>query len=173
MGGGGLKIFRPHQSPAGTKSDGGGGTCKKNPTEAETTHLMQNLAIFCYFKHEIQLFKVLLSLKVVKFDTMYLNFSNVRRRTSAGGGGGDKPWSKNGDKCRWGGGIDNIFAGWGPPRKKTLGILTILHRLPKNEHVLFSTRINNTFLKNNVPYASYGKLSGWGAPCISGWISSS
>ena len=31
---------------------------------------------------------VLLSLKVVKFDTkMYLNFSNFRGRTSAGGGG--------------------------------------------------------------------------------------
>ena len=42
---------------------------------------------FCYFKHEIQLFKVLLSLKV-KFDTkMYLNFSNFRGRTSAGGVG--------------------------------------------------------------------------------------
>ena len=37
---------------------------------------------------EIQLFNVLLSLKVVKFDTkMYLNFSNFRGRTSAGGGG--------------------------------------------------------------------------------------
>ena len=38
---GGLKIFRPSQSPMGTKSDGGG-TCEKNPTEAETAHLMQN-----------------------------------------------------------------------------------------------------------------------------------
>ena len=48
-----------------------------------------------------------MSLKVVKFDTtMYLNFSNFRGRTSAGG---DKSWSKNGDKCRMG--IDKIFAG--------------------------------------------------------------
>ena len=91
----------------------------KSPTEAKTAHLMQNLAIFCYFKHEIQLFKVLLSLQVVKFDTkMYLHFSNFRGRTSAGGG--NKPWSKNGDKM--GGGIGKIFAGWGtphsPPRKK-------------------------------------------------------
>ena len=40
---------------------------------------MQDWAIFCYFKHEIRLFKVLLSLKVVKFDTkMYLDFSNFR-----------------------------------------------------------------------------------------------
>ena len=44
---------------------------------------------------------------------MYLNFSNFRGQTSAGGGG-DKPWSKNGDKCRMGG-IDKIFAGWGGP----------------------------------------------------------
>ena len=53
---------------------------------------------------------------------MYLNFSNFRGRTSAGGG---KPWSKNGDKCRMGG-IGKIFTGWGhpsqspPPGKKTL-----------------------------------------------------
>ena len=41
--GGGLKIFRPRRFPAGTKSDGGGGLAKKkNPTEAETAHLMQN-----------------------------------------------------------------------------------------------------------------------------------
>ena len=45
------------------------GDLQKNPTEAKTAHLMQNKAIFFYFKHEIQLFKVLLSLKVVKFDT--------------------------------------------------------------------------------------------------------
>ena len=44
------------------------GTCEKNSTEAKTAHLMQNKAIFCYFKPEIQLFKVLLSLKVVKFE---------------------------------------------------------------------------------------------------------
>ena len=38
--------------------------------------------------------------------------------------GGDRLWSENGDKCRMGGGIDQIFANWGdppvPPRKKTL-----------------------------------------------------
>ena len=40
--GGGLKIFGPRRSPTGTKSDGGGGTCKKNLTEAKNAHLMQN-----------------------------------------------------------------------------------------------------------------------------------
>ena len=90
----------------------GGGGLVKNPTEAKTAHLMQNWPIFCYFKHEIQLFNVLFSLKVVKFDTkIYLNFSNFRGRTSAGG---DKPWSKNGDKCQMGG-IGKIFARWGDP----------------------------------------------------------
>ena len=69
------------------RSQMGGGNLRKNPTEAKTAYLMQNKAIFCYCKHEIQLFKVLLSLKVVKFDTkMNLNFSNFRGRTSAGGG---------------------------------------------------------------------------------------
>ena len=43
---------------------------------------------------------------------MYLNFSNFRGRISAGG---DKPWSKNGDKCPMGG-IGKIFAGWGDPK---------------------------------------------------------
>ena len=81
---------------------------------------MQNYAIFCYFKHEIQLFKVLLSLKVVKFDTkMYLNFSNFRGQTSAGGGQALGP--KPGTSVGWG--IGKIFARWGTPpvpREKTL-----------------------------------------------------
>ena len=68
---------------------------------------------FCYFKHEIQLFKVLLSLKVVKFDTkMYLNFSNFQGRTLAGGGQAlVQKWGQVSD----GGGIGKIFAGWGTP----------------------------------------------------------
>ena len=95
---GGLKIFGPRRRPTGTKSDGG--TCEKNPTEAITAHLMQNLVIFCYFKHEIQLFKVLLSLKV-KFDTkMYLIFSNFQGRTSDGGGTSLGP--KTGTSVGWG-----------------------------------------------------------------------
>ena len=101
-------------SPTGTKLDGGG-LAKKNLTEAKTAHLMQNWAMFCYFKHEIQLFKVLLSLKVVKCDTkMYLNLSNFRGRTSAGG---DKPWSKNGDSVRWGGQLTKFLLDGGTPRK--------------------------------------------------------
>ena len=72
-----LKIFGPRRSPMGKKSDGGG--LAKNATEAKTAHLMQNYDIFLLFKHEIQLIKVLSSLKVVKFDTkMYLKFSNFR-----------------------------------------------------------------------------------------------
>ena len=60
-----------------------------------------------------------MSLKVVKFDTkMYLNFSNFRGRTSAGGG--DKPWSKNRDKW-WMGGIGKIFARWGDPPQSSPG----------------------------------------------------
>ena len=61
----------------------------------------------------MQLFKVLLSLKVVKYDTkMYLNFSNFRGRTSAGGG--QALAQKRGQVSD--GGIDNIFAGWGDPQ---------------------------------------------------------
>ena len=39
--GGTKKVWSP-RSPMGTKSDGGGGPCEKNLTEAETAHLMQN-----------------------------------------------------------------------------------------------------------------------------------
>ena len=89
-----------------------GGTCKKNPTETETAHLMQNLAVFCYFKDEIQLFKILLSLKEVKFDTkMYLNFSNFWGRTLAGG---TSLGPKTGTSVGWG--VDKICAGWGTPQ---------------------------------------------------------
>ena len=92
----------------------GGGTLRKNSTEAKTAHWCKVRPFFFYFKHEIQLFKVLPSLKVVTFCTkMYLNFSDCRGWTSAGGGA--KPWSKNGDKCRmWG--VDNFFARWGDPQ---------------------------------------------------------
>ena len=73
--------------------------------------------------YEIQLFKVLLSLKVVKFDTkMYLNFSNFWGRTSVGGG--QALVQRRGQVLD--GGIDKIFAGWGtpsPPRKKPCMIL--------------------------------------------------
>ena len=63
-----------------------------------------------------------MSLKVVKFDTkMYLNFSDFRGRTSAGGGGGQALVQKRGQVSD-GGGIGKIFAGWGgppsPPQEK-------------------------------------------------------
>ena len=59
-----------------------------------------------------------MSLKVVKCNTeMYLNFSNFRGRTSTGG---QALVQKRGPVSD--GGIDNIFAGWGPsvPQEKTL-----------------------------------------------------
>ena len=78
---------------------------------------MQNKAIFCYSKHEIQLFKVLLSWKVVKFDTkMYSNFSNFRGWTSAGGGTSLGP--KTGTSVGWGGLAKFSPDGGDPPRKK-------------------------------------------------------
>ena len=51
---------------------------------------------------------------------MYLKFSNFRGQTSAGG---DKPWSKNGDKCRMGGGLAKFSPDGGTPQspqEKTL-----------------------------------------------------
>ena len=61
---------------------------------------MQNKAIFCYFKHEIQLFKVLLSFKVVNFDTqMYLNFQIFRDELRLWG---TSLGLKMGTSVRWG-----------------------------------------------------------------------
>ena len=65
-------------------------------------------------KHEIQLYKVpvLLSLKVVKFDTkMYLNFSNFWGRNSAGG---TSPGPKTGTSVGWGG-LTKFLPDGGPP----------------------------------------------------------
>ena len=69
-----------------------------------------------------------MSLKIVKFDTkMYLNFSIFGDEPRLGG---RQALVQNGDKCRLGGGIDQIFAGWeGPtssPEKKTLVVLQCL-----------------------------------------------
>ena len=106
----------------GTKSDGGG-TCEKNLTWCQNCPLQMilNQAIFnCYFKHRnTKLFKVLLSLKLVRFDTkMYLNFSNFLGQISAGGG--QALVQKRGQLSN--GGIGKIFVGWGdsqsPPEKK-------------------------------------------------------
>ena len=46
---GGLKIFRPRRSPAGTKSDGGG-DLQKNPTEAKTAYLIIMIIIIKIYK---------------------------------------------------------------------------------------------------------------------------
>ena len=52
-----------------------------------------------------------MSLKVVKFDTkMYFQIFGENL-----GWGGDKPWSKNGDKCRMGG-IGKILPDGGNPQ---------------------------------------------------------
>ena len=71
----------------------------------------------------MQLFKVLLSLKIVKFDTkMYLNFWG---RTSAGGGTRLGP--KTGTSVGWGA-LAKFLPDGGtpqsPPRKKTLRGIT-------------------------------------------------
>ena len=86
---------------------------------------------------------------------MYLNFSNFRGRTSAGGGG-DKPWSKNGDKCWIGGGIDTIFAGWGDPQspRKNPGRHIFLMRKPhlrKKTYTVYQVMIQ-TFIGRSHKY---------------------
>ena len=68
---GGLKIF----GPRGDEIAGGGRDLRKKSDWSQNCPLNAKLGHF-----------LLLSLKVVKFDTkMYLNFSNFRGRTSAGG----------------------------------------------------------------------------------------
>ena len=50
------------------------------------------------------------------WQKMYLNLSNFQGRTSAEG---DKPWSKNGDKCRMGG-LTKFLPDGGTPQEKIL-----------------------------------------------------
>ena len=91
---GGTQNFWSPSVPDGDKSDGG--TREKNLTEAKTAHLMQNNPIFCCFKHEIQL------LKVLELKSSQIWHKNVFKFSGMSLGCGDKPWSKNGDKCRMG-----------------------------------------------------------------------
>ena len=108
--GGGTQNFR---SPTVPKSDGG--DLRKKSDWSQNCPPDAKLGHFCYFKHEIQLFKVLLSLKVVKFDTkMYLNFSNFRGWTLAGGG--QALVQKRGQVLD-GGDWQNFCRMGGPPRK--------------------------------------------------------
>ena len=74
---------------------------------------------------------------------MYLNFSNFRGRISAGGG--DKPWSKNGDKCQWGGGIDNIFARWRDPQSPQEKKLCLEFKLRYLKNLLLSIKVKELF----------------------------
>ena len=102
----------------GTKSDGGRGHLWKKSDWSKNCPPNAKFN-FCYPKHEIQLFKVLLSLKVFKFFK-YLG-TNL-----GGGGGGQALVQKRGQVFGWGGGGLTKFSpdGGTPsplPRKKTLG----------------------------------------------------
>ena len=128
-GGGELKIFGPRRSPTETKLDGGG--LAKKCDWSQTCPPNAKLGHFLLFKHEIQPFKVLLGLKVVKFDTkMYFKFSNFRGQTSAGGGG-QALVQKRGQVSD--GGIDNIFARWGDPHPLRKKILAAQYKFGKKE----------------------------------------
>ena len=120
---GGTQNFGPRRG----RSQMGGDLWKKIRLKPKMPTYCKIRPFFSYFKHEIQL-KVLLSLKVVKFDTKnvfkFFKFSGTNL-----GWGGDKPWSKNGDKCQMGG-IGKIFAGWGgppqsPPGKKPCNVVCV------------------------------------------------
>ena len=123
----GLKIFG---LPDGDEVGWGGGGLQKNRTEAKTAHIMQNYAIFCYFKHEIQLFKVLLSLKNSQIWPKNV-FKFVKFSGTNLGWGGQALVQKRGQVSD--GGIDKIFAGWGDPQspqeKKTCIVSTLLWKL--------------------------------------------
>ena len=79
---------------------------------------------------------------------MYLNFSNFQGWTSAGGG--DKPWSKNGDKCRMGGGLAKFLPDGetpSPPQEKTLPVYFSLSI--KTENVMWSS-FNSELFDGNI-----------------------
>ena len=119
---GGDSKFSVPVGPRRGRSRMGGGDLQKKSDWSQNCPLNAKLSHFCYFKHEIQLFKVLLSLKAVKFDTkMYFNLSNFRGRISAGGGG-TSLGPKTGTSVGWGDWQNFCRMGGtpSPPRKKTL-----------------------------------------------------
>ena len=103
-------------------------------------------------KHEIQLSKVLLSLKVVKFDKkMYLNFSNFWGRTYAGGQALVQKWGQVSDGG--GGGLAKFLLDGGtpsPPRKKPWASLLVLglNVLPFVMH--FALVVCNVWIKVDI-----------------------
>ena len=91
--GGTSKFFVPES--------GGGGDLQKSDWSRNCPPNAKHRPFFAILSMTIQLFKVLLSLKVLKFDTkMYLKFSNFRGRR---GGGETSLGPKTWDKCRMGG----------------------------------------------------------------------
>ena len=123
MGGGDSKFLVPVSPQWGWSRMGG--TWKKSDW-SQNCPLNAKLGHFCYFKHEIQLFKVLLNLKVFKFDTkMHLNLSNFQGRTSAGGGKSLGP--KMGTSVGWGG-FTIFLPDGGPqsPQEKTCKVLFLM-----------------------------------------------
>ena len=83
-----------------------------------------NLSNVC-FKHGIQLFKVVSSLKVVKIYTkMYYHCKNFRGQMSGGGGTRDRLWSENGDECRMGRGLTKFSPTGGPQMHMNLSAIS-------------------------------------------------
>ena len=119
---GGTQNFWSSLVTDGDEVGWGGGNLWKKSDWSQNCPLMQNYIIFCYSKHEIQLFKVLLSLRVVKFDTKNVSRFFKYFETNLGWGASLGP--KTGTCVGWG--VDKIFAWWGgrppsPPGKKTPG----------------------------------------------------
>ena len=109
------KFLAPVEDRRGRSLMGGGNLWKKS-NWSQNCPPNAKLGLFCYFKHEVQLFKILLSLKVVKFDTKCIWIFQFLGRTSTGGG--QALVQKRGQVSD--GGIDKIFVRWGPqsPQKK-------------------------------------------------------
>ena len=128
----------PRQSPTGTKSDGGGGTCKKKirlkpklPTSCKIRPFFAILSMKYSF-----LLKVLLSLKVVKFDTKNVFKFFIFLGTNLGWGGQTLVQKRGQVSDR--GGIGKIFAGWGEPpsppfRKKPCSTIVVPRARSKNK----------------------------------------
>ena len=122
---GGDSKFSVPVGPRWGRSRMGGGDLRKKSDWSQNCPLNAKLAHFLLFWAWNTAFKCTFQLKsgqiwhknVFKF----FKFSGTNL-----GWGGDKPWSKNGDKCQMGG-IGKIFAGWGGPPQSPPGKKPCMH----------------------------------------------
>ena len=94
---------------------GGGELAKKIRLKPKLSTLCKIRPFFCYFKHEIQLFG---TSELKSSQIWHKNVFKFFKFSGTNLSWGDKPWSKNRDKCRMGG-FTKFSPDWRDPHPPT------------------------------------------------------